>query len=53
MANFWQEIPRPIIGLSPMDGVTDASFRYITARHGRPDVMLTEFVNIHSALVAP
>jgi len=53
MANFWQEIPRPIIGLSPMDGVTDASFRYITARHGRPDVMLTEFVNIQSALFAP
>ncbi|MBM4262736.1 MAG: tRNA-dihydrouridine synthase [Deltaproteobacteria bacterium] len=53
MDNFWQQIPRPIIGLSPMDGVTDASFRYITAKHGKPDVMLTEFVNIQSAMYAP
>ena len=51
--NFWQNIPRPIIGLSPMDGVTDASFRFVTAKHGRPDVILTEFVNIQSALYAP
>jgi tRNA-dihydrouridine synthase len=51
--SFWQEIPTPIIGLSPMDGVTDASFRFITAKHGRPDVMLTEFVNIQSAIYAP
>ena len=51
--NFWQNIPRPIIGLSPMDGVTDPSFRFITAKHGRPDVILTEFVNIQSAIYAP
>ncbi len=51
--NFWHQIPRPIIGLSPMDGITDAPFRYITARHGGPDVTLTEFVNIQSALYAP
>jgi nifR3 family TIM-barrel protein len=48
--NFWHEIPKPIIGLAPMDGVTDASFRYIAAKHGGPDVTLTEFVNIQSAL---
>lgn len=36
-----------------MDGVTDASFRFVTAKHGRPDVILTEFVNIQSALYAP
>jgi tRNA-dihydrouridine synthase len=51
--NFWQTISRPIIGLAPMDGVTDPSFRYITAKHGHPDVMLTEFVNIQSAIHAP
>ena len=51
--NFWRSIPRPIIGLSPMDGVTDPSFRFITAKHGRPDVILTEFVNIQSAIYAP
>lgn len=36
-----------------MDGVTDASFRFVTAKHGRPDVILTEFVNIQSAIYAP
>ncbi|HKY07046.1 MAG TPA: tRNA-dihydrouridine synthase [Candidatus Binatia bacterium] len=51
--NFWRDIPKPIIGLSPMDGVTDASFRYITAKYGGPDVTLTEFVNIQSALYSP
>ncbi len=51
--NFWHNIPKPIIGLSPMDGVTDASFRYITAKHGGPDVTVTEFVNIQSALCSP
>lgn len=51
--NFWRNIPAPIVGLSPMDGVTDASFRFITAKHGRPDVILTEFVNIQSAPYAP
>jgi nifR3 family TIM-barrel protein len=51
--NFWNDIPKPIIGLSPMDGITDASFRYITAKHGGPDVTLTEFVNIQSAFYSP
>ena len=50
--NFWRRIYRPIIGLSPMDGVTDASFRYITAKHGGPDVTFTEFVNIQAAFHA-
>jgi nifR3 family TIM-barrel protein len=36
-----------------MDGVTDASFRFITATHGRPDVTLTEFVNVETAFFAP
>jgi nifR3 family TIM-barrel protein len=51
--NFWHNIAKPIIGLAPMDGVTDASFRHITAKHGGPDVTLTEFVNIQSALYSP
>jgi nifR3 family TIM-barrel protein len=51
--SFWRDIPSPIIGLSPMDGITDASFRYITAKHGRPDVILTEFVNVQSAFYSP
>lgn len=36
-----------------MDGITDAAFRFITAKHGGPDVTLTEFVNIQSALYSP
>ncbi|OGQ80458.1 MAG: hypothetical protein A3F90_05075 [Deltaproteobacteria bacterium RIFCSPLOWO2_12_FULL_60_19] len=51
--NFWLNIPKPIIGLSPMDGVTDASFRFIAAKHGGPDVTLTEFVNVETAFFAP
>ncbi|HKY63730.1 MAG TPA: tRNA-dihydrouridine synthase [bacterium] len=44
--SFWQNIRRPIVGLAPMDGVTDAAYRRIAARHGRPDVVLTEFTNV-------
>ena len=51
--SFWHILEKPIIGLAPMDGVTDASFRHITAKHGGPDVIVTEFVNIQSALHAP
>jgi len=51
--NFWKHIPKPIVGLSPMDGITDASFRFITAKHGRPDVTVTEFVNVQCAFYSP
>ena len=44
--DFWQRIDKPIIGLSPMDGVTDASFRLVAARHGRPDLCMTEFTSV-------
>jgi len=44
--SFWESVPKPIIGLSPMDGVTDACFRRIVAKHGKPDLILTEFTNI-------
>ena len=45
--SFWQSLPQPIVGLSPMDGVTDVAFRHIMATHGQPDVVFTEFTNIH------
>jgi tRNA-dihydrouridine synthase len=51
--SFWHDIPKPIVGLSPMDGVTDASFRLIVARHGGPDITVTEFVNVDAAIHAP
>jgi nifR3 family TIM-barrel protein len=44
--SFWHDIAQPVIGLSPMDGVTDPAFRFIVARHGKPDVQFTEFINV-------
>jgi len=43
---FWEKLPRPILGLSPMDGITDAAFRKMFALHGKADVTYTEFVNV-------
>lgn len=51
--NFWQTLPRPVIGLSPMDGVTDASFRAIVAQQGKPDVTFTEFTHVHDICRGP
>jgi nifR3 family TIM-barrel protein len=44
--SFWHDITQPVIGLSPMDGVTDPAFRFIVARHGKPDVQFTEFISV-------
>jgi len=51
--SFWQTLPRPIIGLSPMDGVTDAAFRYLVACQGKPDVTFTEFTHVHDICRGP
>lgn len=51
--SFWCNLPRPIIGLSPMDGVTDACFRSVVARQGRPDVTFTEFTHVHDVCRGP
>lgn len=45
MKNFWDKLEKPIVGLAPMDGVTDAPMRYITTKYGAPDVIITEFVS--------
>lgn len=42
---YWTNLPKPIIGLAPMDGVTDPAFRAITDEIGHPDIMYTEFVS--------
>ncbi len=44
--SFWTELGKPIVGLAPMDGVTDAAFRYMTTKTSQPDVIYTEFVNV-------
>ena len=50
---FWDRLPNPVIGLSPMDGVTDSVFRLMTARHGKPDVIFTEFTHVHDVCRGP
>ncbi|MBP6924217.1 MAG: tRNA-dihydrouridine synthase [Candidatus Pacebacteria bacterium] len=42
--NFWQQLPAPFFVVAPMADVTDAAFRRMLAKHGKPDVMWTEFV---------
>lgn len=32
------------MGLAPMDGVTDAAFRFMVSKYGKPNVLFTEFV---------
>lgn len=39
------EQKRPLFVLAPMANVTDAAFRRVIARYGKPDVMWTEFVS--------
>ena len=51
--SFWQTLARPIIGLSPMDGVTDATFRRVVASQGKPDVTFTEFTHVHDVCRGP
>ncbi|MFH0750054.1 MAG: tRNA-dihydrouridine synthase family protein [Candidatus Gottesmanbacteria bacterium] len=43
--SFWFTLKQPIIGLSPMDGITDPAFRAIVDDIGHPTVLYTEFVS--------
>lgn len=45
MNNFWQTLPKPIIAVAPMDGVTDCAFRSVLKEHGA-DVVYSEFVSV-------
>ncbi len=42
--NFWAALPRPIIALAPMAGVTDHAFRLICKSYGA-DVVYTEMIS--------
>jgi nifR3 family TIM-barrel protein len=42
---FWEKLNKPVLALAPMANVTDAAFRFIIAKYGKPDVMWTEFVS--------
>jgi tRNA-dihydrouridine synthase len=51
--SFWQSLARPVIGMAPMDGVTDATFRHTVALQGKPDVSFTEFTHVHDVCRGP
>lgn len=53
MGNFWNTLPRPFFALAPMEDVTDAAFRRLIARYGKPDVMFTEFTSADGLVLAP
>jgi len=42
---FWKKLKKPFFVLAPMADVTDASFRKIIAKYGKPDIFWTEFVS--------
>jgi nifR3 family TIM-barrel protein len=52
MTNFWQKLKKPIFVLAPMANVTDAAFRRVISKYGKPDVIWTEFVSANG-LVSP
>ena len=44
MSDFWLKLPRPILALAPMAGVTDWAFRKICKQQGA-DVVYTEMIS--------
>ena len=50
---FWDRLPKPFLVLAPMADVTDAAFRRVIAKYGKPDVMWTEFVSADGLVRAP
>ncbi|MDD3102339.1 MAG: tRNA-dihydrouridine synthase [Patescibacteria group bacterium] len=44
--NFWEKLKKPIMAIAPMANVTDAAFRQMLLKYGRPDIFLTEFVSV-------
>ena len=47
---FWDHLPRPLLGLAPMNGISDHPFRQIQKRYGRPMVLYTEFTAVEHLL---
>jgi len=43
---FFHNLTTPVISLAPMDGVTDAPYRFIMKKYGDPDLTFTEFTNV-------
>jgi nifR3 family TIM-barrel protein len=49
---FWETIKKPFFVLAPMADVTDAAFRRVIAKYGKPDVTWTEFVSADGLILA-
>ncbi len=47
MTNFWEKLPKPILALAPMCGVTDLPFRTICHRYGA-DVVYSEMTMVQA-----
>lgn len=43
--NFWQSDNKIIAIQAPMEDVTDAAFRKVIAKNGKPDIMMSEFTS--------
>ena len=52
MKDFWDTLPKPFFALAPLEDVTDAAFRRLIAKYGRPDVMFTEFTSADGLILA-
>jgi nifR3 family TIM-barrel protein len=42
---FWEKLKKPFFVLAPLANVTDAVFRRVIVKYGKPDVLWTEFVS--------
>lgn len=52
MKNFWKDLPRPILALAPMAGITDSAFRQICRKHGA-DVVYSEMASVSALFFKP
>ena len=46
----WQDLPRPIMCLAPMDGVTNTAYRQIVRRFSLNVILFSEFTNVDGIL---
>lgn len=53
MKGFWQGITEPFFIQAPMEDVTDAAFRQLIAKFGKPDIIFTEFTSADGLVLAP
>ena len=52
MKGLWADLPKPFFVLAPLANVTDAAFRKLIAKHGKPDILWTEFVSADGLVLA-